>query len=247
MKYSFSILAILASVTFNPANANDCVDTGVQGDGWGWNGVASCQIDIPPTECIDFDGDGWGWDGVQSCLAAGQSLNSNDAVFEVPPTGQTISYVAGDDADQETNSVSASRFTDNGNGTFDDDLTGLTWLGVRQCIFEQTWSSGINYVNQLSAGVSFCTELNDGSSIGEWRLPNINEFQSLVDYAKQSPVFASGIPFTGAWDSFPWGRYWSSTSFVSEPSMNAWILDSNFGQTGVLNKSDFARVFAVRD
>ena len=43
-----------------------CVDT--DGDGWGWNGFASCR---PPKEgdtvCIDTDGDGWGWTGTESC------------------------------------------------------------------------------------------------------------------------------------------------------------------------------------
>ncbi len=44
-----------------------CIDTGVIGDGWGWNGSTSCRISS--AECIDTGviGDGWGWDGLQSC------------------------------------------------------------------------------------------------------------------------------------------------------------------------------------
>lgn len=52
-----------------------CIDS--NGDGWGWDGVRSClvnvapdgSVDVPPVAaCIDTDGDGWGWDGVRSCL-----------------------------------------------------------------------------------------------------------------------------------------------------------------------------------
>ena len=45
--------------------AGVCVDTGVIGDGWGWDGIQSCQI----SNCVDtgVQGDGWGWDGSQSC------------------------------------------------------------------------------------------------------------------------------------------------------------------------------------
>jgi len=46
-----------------------CIDTGLIGDGWGWNGSASCRVTITSTEpvCFDFDGDGWGWNGTMSC------------------------------------------------------------------------------------------------------------------------------------------------------------------------------------
>ncbi len=247
MKLSFPLFVALASLPLTKVSASDCVDTGVIGDGWGWDGQQSCQIDIPAGECVDFDGDGWGWNGVESCLTSQQTVSGNDVAFEVPPTGQTNSYAGGDDGDRTTVTVSTTRFIDNGDGTFGDSFTGLTWLGVRQCIFDQTWSSAINYVNQLSASGGSCSELNDGSSIGEWRLPNINELQSLVDYSRQSPVFAAGIAFTGTWDSFPWTPYWSSTSFVADPGGNAWILNVDFGQVGIRNKSSMARAFAVRD
>jgi len=247
MQFSIFPLAVLFILLATNVSASNCIDTGVQGDGWGWDGYKSCQIPITPGECVDHDGDGWGWDGVDTCLAHDETTSNNDALFAVLPTGQTISYVNGDDADWQISTTSESRFTDNADGTFGDNLTGLTWLSVRQCIFEQTWSSAISYVNQLSAGVSFCTELNDGSAIGDWRLPNINELQSLVNYGKHSPVFEAGIPFTGTWDNFPWGRYWSSTSFNADPAVNAWILNADFGQVGIQNKTSVARVFAVRN
>jgi len=45
----------------------DCIDT--DGDGWGWNGVTSCRLEVVASACVDTPpvGDGWGWDGVTSC------------------------------------------------------------------------------------------------------------------------------------------------------------------------------------
>ncbi len=260
MKLSI-FLPVFLSLPVTGALASECLDTGVQGDGWGWDGQQSCRIDISPGECIDFDGDGWGWNGVESCLTnvqtqPGGQANvqptgvgaNNDVDFAVQPTGQTTSYTIGDDGDQNNILPSGSgRFTDNGNGSFTDTITGLTWLGVRQCITEQTWSDAIGFSNQLGAASEVCPALNDGSSAGEWRLPNINELRSIVDYSQQSPAFVAGIPFSGTWDGFPWGHYWSSTSFIAAPDQNAWIVDSSFGQVSVRAKSNLARTFAVRD
>ncbi len=51
--------------------ANDAVCSDPDGDGWGWDGNASCRVSAGNTPasavCIDSDGDGWGWDGTSSC------------------------------------------------------------------------------------------------------------------------------------------------------------------------------------
>lgn len=57
------------------ATQTDCIDP--DGDGWGWDGSASCRVAnttatatiefATQTDCIDLDGDGWGWDGSASC------------------------------------------------------------------------------------------------------------------------------------------------------------------------------------
>ena len=38
------------------------------GDGFGWNGVATCTPPTTTTMCIDTDGDGFGWDGTATCI-----------------------------------------------------------------------------------------------------------------------------------------------------------------------------------
>ena len=58
------------------SQTTECIDE--DNDGWGWNGVESCQITPTVRDCFDSDpvGDGWGWDGVQSCRID-STVNSN--------------------------------------------------------------------------------------------------------------------------------------------------------------------------
>jgi len=56
------------TVVSTPEESPVCVDTDPLGDGWGWNGTASCRVTTTAQSlCYDFDGDGWGWDGTMSC------------------------------------------------------------------------------------------------------------------------------------------------------------------------------------
>lgn len=71
------MFALMALVPLSHAQTGACVDT--DGDGWGWNGVASCLVGSSDNSqsqstnaCIDSDGDGWGWNGTSSCLVSGQ-------------------------------------------------------------------------------------------------------------------------------------------------------------------------------
>ena len=58
-----------------------CVDN--DGDGWGWNGSASCRLEPVSSNCIDTDGDGWGWNGSSSCRVNMQETTC----FDTPPLG----------------------------------------------------------------------------------------------------------------------------------------------------------------
>ncbi len=56
-----------------------CIDT--DGDGWGWDGVDSCEVEkTTPNTCIDSDGDGWGWDGENSCRIEPTTPDSNTCI-----------------------------------------------------------------------------------------------------------------------------------------------------------------------
>jgi Protein of unknown function (DUF1566) len=58
----------------------------------------------------------------------------------------------------------------------------------------------------------------------DWRIPNIRELQSIVDYGKQGPVID---PIFGPTDA---AFYWSSTTDAGS-SLNAWGVDFLDGRT----------------
>lgn len=75
----------------------------------------------------------------------------------------------------------ATRFTDNGNGTVTDSITGLIWLKNANCFNLQVWNAALSLANGLANGT--CS-LTDGSTAGQWRLPNRSELQSLEPMRK---------------------------------------------------------------
>jgi hypothetical protein len=140
----------------------------------------------------------------------------------VPKTGQTASYATGDDGDLEKGVAwPTPRFTDNGNGTVTDNLTGLIWLKNANCFGARNWTQALSDANTLNSGEC---GLGDGSSEGDWRLPNVRELQSLIDYGCYSPALPSGHPFTGVQSSL----YWSSTTRAYYTSF-AWNVDLRVG------------------
>ena len=108
------------------------------------------------------------------------------------------------------------RFTDNSNGTVTDNLTGLIWLKNANCFELQAWGSALSYCNALVGDNTQCG-LNDGSSIGDWRLPNRFELESLLDMSRSSPALPLDHPFSSVKSSV----YWSSTTYAVDTD-NAW-------------------------
>src|SRR5262249_23697269 len=90
------------------------------------------------------------------------------------------------------------RFVDDGNGSVADALRGLIWLKNSNCFGTRTWDQALSDANGLHSGQ--CS-LADGSLAGHWRLPNVRELLSLIDYGFASPAFPPanpiGSPFTG--------------------------------------------------
>jgi len=82
-----------------------------------------------------------------------------------------------------------------------DIKTGLIWEDDKQNTNNTfTWSSALSYCNSLSlAGYS------------DWRLPNINELSSIIDYDKFNPAIPSAFEHVTAK-----GFYWSSTTWSNE-------------------------------
>ena len=74
----------------------------------------------------------------------------------------------------------APRFQYAGEGLF-DRLTGLVWRRDADLLHGTvTWAGALAAVRGLNAG--------EGGAPGAWRLPNINELESLVDCSRHSPA-----------------------------------------------------------
>lgn len=140
------------------------------------------------------------------------------------------------------------RFTDNGNGTVTDRLTGLIWLKDPGCFFSPgTWSQALTDSNNLAS--SACG-LSDGSVAGDWRLPNVNELESLIN-AEQAHsatwLNSQGFNNVQASDNSTgtFKYYWTSTTF-SNNSNRAWVVLLDFGHVGRQSKGNSNYIWPVR-
>ncbi len=130
-----------------------------------------------------------------------------------------------------------SRFIDNGNGTVTDKWTGLIWLKKANC-WHVNWQTALDNAKNLASDEC---DLDDGSKAGDWRLPNIRELHSLVDFSQDNPSLWSEHPFLKVLNSY----YWSATTRVSFTSY-AWVVGFNYGYVSSNVKTYTYYVWPVR-
>jgi hypothetical protein len=129
----------------------------------------------------------------------------------VPKTGQTTSYQSGDDGAYEKGEAwPSSRFTVQANtNCVLDNLTGLTWARNANLYGgTRTWTEAHTYCEGLSYG---------GQT--DWRLPNVREFLSLIDYGRPAPSLPSGHPFANV----QLEAYWTSST-IADDTLYAWAM-----------------------
>jgi hypothetical protein len=80
----------------------------------------------------------------------------------------------------------------------------------------------------------------DGSVAGAWRLPNVKELQSLIDFGQFNPA-PRGYPFSGVQIT----GYWSSTSHTVFPQV-AWGVNLGDGSVSYNGKLGGSLVWPVR-
>ncbi len=125
-----------------------------------------------------------------------------------------------------TRTAPDSRYELLNNNEVKDLQTGLIW---QRCRLGQKWRGTsctgtptlYNWKNALQAAKK---AENKGNA---WRVPNIKELQSLIDYACKNPVFnETYFPNTQKEDG-----YWSSTTYASDPDY-VWVLygDGTYGE-----------------
>jgi len=188
-------------------------------------------------------------------------------------TGQTPlipnATLAGSDGNlQKGETWPNPRFTNNSDGTVTDNLTDLVWLQDANCLDAITdptipitidksvnggtlnWSDALTWCNNLASGKC---GLSDGSSAGDWRLPNINEILSLIHWGYQNP------PISNDAGGDRWGNgtssyiniishlYWSSTTVPNGFNSRAFAIRLTLGQIEIPAKTELRYLWPVRD
>jgi hypothetical protein len=160
----------------------------------------------------------------------------------LPKTGQVASEEDYDDGYYHLtigNNVSP-RLINNVDNSIDDKATGLQWVKDHAAIGTvggydfsayMTWDNALLAVN----------ELNIANYLGHsnWRLPNIKELMSIVDYGRVGP--AIDPLFLNTQNNY----YWSSTMYAGNTTL-AWNVNFYRGYVGYNGRSDHYYVRPVR-
>jgi hypothetical protein len=110
-------------------------------------------------------------------------------------------------------------------GEVHDNATGLTWqLTVDPS--SRTWDDAKSYCAALGAS---------------WRLPSVNELQTIVDDTKSAPSIDSNI-----FPQTPAEVFWTSSAFVGAPG-NAWFVAFSLGTASLDDVTSLSRVRCVRE
>jgi hypothetical protein len=201
--------------------------------------------------------DGVAADAVDVALANCGPIS--EAPAPVPQTGQTQCWNetgssipcdgTGQDGDIQAGVAWPDpRFTDNGNGTVRDNLTGLIWLKNADCFGLRTWAQALTDANTLA---SPNCGLSDGSVAGDWNLPSVKELQSLIDFGFFNPTLSNAAgtgQCTATYCAFSGVQpfaIWSSSTSAGAP-VNAWGITLGDGGTGVAGKERTLHVWPVK-
>jgi len=148
---------------------------------------------------------------------------------------------SGDDGDLELGA--ARSYTDNLDGTITDNTTGLMWEKLTNDSSIHDQDNTYTWANAFAVKIA---ALNSANFAGhnDWRLPNVNELQTLADYGRFNPAIDPA--FNNGLDSLTRSSvYWSSTTSAGSPGL-AWGVIFADGFVRAIGMSNFGFVRAVR-
>ena len=218
---------------------------------------------------------------IQSCItahtnrvaAALTNTGACEPVTGLPATGQTTSYGTGTDGDVEAGNTLS--YTDNGDGTITDNNTGLMWekkddsTGIHDWDNTYTWCADVspangicdNGTNSMDGTIvtTFLAALNGGAGFAgytDWRIPNVKELESIVDYEVFPSVdaaFHQSATCTGCTDvtaatcsRTKSGIYYRSSTTLHSFPIYAFAVTFNAGYVVADNRITGGYVRAVR-
>jgi hypothetical protein len=163
------------------------------------------------------------------CEGNGYIAGDPNECVDMPVAGDSASLV-------NSRPLTSPRMIDNGDGTISDIVTGLTWLKKADCI-QASWSDAIAAVNSLASGQC---GLTDGSTAGQWRMPNRFEMLSLAERSATFSIAAyydgiygpDGVTVVGPaiFTTFEDSQYYWTSSTYAPDSTQAWTVYScDFG------------------
>jgi len=157
--------------------------------------------------------------------------------INLPKTGQTKCYDESGESEVEISCTGTGqdgeiqagvawpepRFTDNGDGTMTDNLTGLMWTkNANLPNGTMNWNQAIDFCNNLTLG-----------GYTDWRLPNVNELESLINADEaNSATWLASQGFANVQASY----YWSSTTSAYDSDL-AWFVRMWYGNVSGNSKS----------
>ena len=101
-----------------------------------------------------------------------------------------------------------------------------------------TWTQSFGNNSTWENALAYCKNLEEYAGLSDWRLPNINELKTLINYSKTTPA----SDFEGM---TPSATFWSSTSY-SNDGTNAWIMSMEYGATTTRSKDKKFKVICVK-
>jgi|WetSurMetagenome_2_1015567.scaffolds.fasta_scaffold00033_43 hypothetical protein len=137
----------------------------------------------------------------------------------------------------------AAGYTNNGDGTVTDNVSGLIW---QKCSAEQNYQtcSGAAMDMVWADALTYCNNLALGGGTA-WRLPDVMELKSLADSSRHDPAInTTYFPSTVS------TGYWSSTTYVYYSTNSwcdyAWYVNFHDGFVYNYGKSNHLYVRCVR-
>ncbi|MDT8446583.1 MAG: DUF1566 domain-containing protein [bacterium] len=164
------------------------------------------------------------------------SCYDNSTAITCPSAGQNF---YGQDAQYQP-SLNQQSYTDNGDGTVTDNLSGLVWQRCSAGLSGANCATGTAATYTWADAGTYCTDNTAGLPGTGWRLPTKTELSWIVRSQGSAPfIDTTAFPATVSSD------YWTSTSYALLTN-SAWYVLFSSGDVPANNKASNFYVRCVR-